>query len=421
MNDSILTENELFSLFCRENVITIKFNVKHEIEFQHDIMFFDSDFLGKIRDRRIRIEGKGTVELYAFASYICVKGGCESLSVFDFTLSNYFEIYRKNTPAASSIPSWCSVVEKSDTFVMSVERSHLPDGRWPDELVRRCSFYFSYDLRSKPVVMTGRGSLLFYSVMAASVAASGCVNVLVEKPTENQLIRIFGDFAARAVGKKNGLMIGVLGDPNSGKSVFSKVFGCILQRSTAKSVWGYDCDAAAPTSDWYIYGLQRAKSQSEIDFEKRAREATKQKWSVALEKQVSERMKIVKSNLDIVVADFPGGWHDEKSNTHKRIPDSGRAEMLANCDSFVIIGRSDAPERIAEWKNALAGYGLSNRVIAEIISESPDAPPEVKSARLDSDGIFRAVLRGLDRKNDLGVCSDAFMNQFGIFLNRILC
>ena len=63
-------------------------------------------------------------------------------------------------------------------------------------------------------------------------------------------------------------MIGVLGDPNSGKSVFSKVFGCILQKYSDKSVWVYDCDAVAPTADWYIYGLQRAKMQDEIEQKK---------------------------------------------------------------------------------------------------------------------------------------------------------
>ena len=413
--------NELFNLTEENNCCTLEFH-KKEINFKEDISFFDDSFFKSIRNKKILLKGKATVEIYAYAAYWCVKNSCESIIISDFVLSRNIEIYRKGKSISNSVPIWSSVTKESDSVIVSVCPSTSLDGQWDDEIILKNSSCFKIINPEKLTILTGRGSLLFYSIMACSSAVSGCDNVVIEKPTETNFITIAGSlFPEKYQHNKTGIMIGILGDPNSGKSVFSKVFGNILRTySSDKSVWTYDCDAAAPTSDWYLYGLQRALSQEESDIKINARKSIKQKWSEELEMKVSEYMKTVKSNLDFVVADFPGGKHNEATNVHDRIPTRARAEMLRNCDFYIIIGRSDIPERINDWKKALAKYDLANRVIAEVISAKPQSNPCVENFYFDKEKVFHAKVCGLDRENKINSIVTAFCSAFQEFSETIL-
>ena len=416
-----MLNNELFDLTADDGFLTIEFH-KNEIEFEKDISFFDDSFFKEIKDKDVRIKGKGPVEIYAYAAYWCVKKGCESITVTNFVLSKDFEIYRRGRACSQTLLPWCSVNEESDSVIVSVIPSKSPDGHWDDETINKNSSCFMLGNPTKFTILTGKGPVLFYSVMACSAAVSGCDNVVVEKPTEKDFIKISGSlFSMAPHEKKAGKMIGILGDPNSGKSVFSKVFGNILRfYSGEKSVWTYDCDAAAPTSDWYVYGLQRARSQEESDVKTNARKYIKQKWTEQLEMKVSEYMKTVKSNLDLVVADFPGGRHDEEKNIHNRIPDKARAEMLKNCDYLIIIARNDVPERINDWKNALAEYNLADRVIGEVISKNPDAAPSAENCYFDEKNIFHVTLCGLNRETPITSIVSAFLSIFQSFCSPLL-
>lgn len=416
-----MIDNELFDLINEENEITVEFH-KQEIEFNKDISCFDGSFYKEIKGKNIRIKGKGPIEIYAYTAYWCAKKDCESITIYDFNLSRDFEIYRKGKTYSDTIPQWCSITERSDSIVTSVIPSSLSDGRWAEDSISKNAFCFIYRKTSNPIILTGRGSLLFYSIMACSAAISNCENVVIEKPTEKNFIKIAGSlFQISPQNRKTGTMIGILGDPNSGKSVFSKVLGNILrQYSDEKSIWTYDCDAAAPTSDWYIYGLQRAQTQEESDIKINARKATKQHWTGELELKVARYMDIVKSNLDFVVADFPGGKHNEENNVHERIPSKERAEMLKNCDYFIIIGRSDKLECIEAWKTTLADYNLADKVIAEIISKNPQNLPVVESYSFDGKNVFHAEVCGLDRKNLTSCIVSAFCSAFKDFAAMIL-
>lgn len=416
MENALLITNELFNLTDEQNLLTLDFH-KKEIDFERDKCFFGDVFFNEVKDKSIRIKGKGPVELYAYASYWCAKNDCESIIVTDFNLSRDFYIYKKGNAYPQVLPPWCVINKENDSVILSVVPSSSPDGHWCEDVIIRNSSCFIFADSSKFVILTGQGSLLFYSIMACSAAISGCENVVVKKPIEKDLIYISGSvFTGKFQNKKAGTMIGVLGDPNSGKSVFSKVLENILRKySGGKTVWTYDCDAAAPTPNWYIYGLQSANSQEEADIKTNARKATKQKWTEQLERKVSESMKTVKYNVDFIVADFPGGRHDEEKNLHERIPSEARAEMLKNCDYFVIIGRSDVPERITDWEKALDEYNLANRVIAEIISKNPQAMPAVETCSFAKGEIFHATVSGLDRNNPINDIVSAFYPSFKEF------
>ncbi|MBP5452396.1 MAG: hypothetical protein J6Y16_09200 [Treponema sp.] len=416
MEKARLITNELFNLINEENLLTLDFH-KKEIDFERDKCFFDNAFFNKVKDKSIRIRGKGPVELYAYASYWCTKYDCESIIVTDFNLSRDFEIYKRGNSYPQVLPPWCAISKESDSVILSVVPSNSPDGHWNEEVIVKNSSCFMFADSSKFAILTGQGSLLFYSIMACSAAVSGYENLFVKKPIEKNLIGIAGPVLnIKPQNKKAGTMIGILGDPNSGKSVFSKVLENILRKySDGKTVWTYDCDAAAPTPNWYIYGLQNANSQEEADIKTNARKATKQKWTEQLERKVSEYMKTIKSNIDFIVADFPGGRHDEKKNIHERIPSEARAEMLKNCDYFVIIARSDVPDRITDWKKALNEYNLANRVIAEIISRNPQAAPVVETCSLAKGEVFHATVCGLDRNNLINDIVSAFYPSFKEF------
>lgn len=421
MEEEILISNELFNLISEQNLLTVDFH-KREIDFENDKDFFDGVFFNKIKDKSIRIKGKGSVEIYAYTVYWCAKNNCESIIITDFNLSRDLEIYRRGKNYSKVLPTWCEVNTESDSVIVSTVPSKSPDGHWNDEIIFNSSSCFIFAASPSLTILTGRGSVLFYSIMACSAFVSGCKNVVVEKPTEKNFITIAGSlFNKKSQRKTTGTMIGILGDPNSGKSVFSKVFGNVLSHYyDKKSVWTYDCDAAAPTSDWYIYGLQRAQSKEEAEKKTDARKSTKQKWTEQLELKVSENMKTVKSHLDFIVADFPGGKHDEEKNLHDRIPSEARSEMLKNCDFFVIIGRSDVPERIEDWRKALEKYNLADRVIAEVISKNPDKAPVVESCSFDSKNIFHATVYGLNRANYINDIVSAFCPSFKAFSEKIL-
>lgn len=409
MEKAVLISNELFDLSSEQNLLTIEFH-KNQIDLERDKDFFDDAFFKQIKDKNIRIRGKGSVEVYAYAVYWCAKNGCASITVTEFNLSRDFEIYKRGNSYLKVLPPWCTVNDESDSFIVSVVPSSSLDGYWGEEIISKNASCFMLAGSPKFTILTGKGSVLFYSILACSAFASGCENVVVEKPLEEKFIAIAGSkFKKRPHKKSCGKIIGILGDPNSGKSVFSKTLGNVLRKySGKKSVWTYDCDAAAPTSDWYIYGLQRAKSQEDADIKTNARKAVKQKWTEDLEMKISQYMKTVKSNLDFIVADFPGGRHDEEKNIHERIPTKARAEMLKNCDCFIIIGRSDVPERISDWKMALNEYNLADRVVAEVISKNPQINPSVESFYFDEEKVFHATVCGLNRENSINNIVSAF-------------
>lgn len=414
-------ENDLFNLeIADDKKCELEFKKKNVV-FTEDIKYFSPDFFEQVKNKNIYIKGRSPIEMYVYLCYWCVKNNCNSISINDYNLSMWFEIYSKTKAVAKSYPKWCSIKGNQNYTVLQIESSLKSlDGKWSAEEICAESSCFEIDFKSEPIILTGRGSLLFYSILACSSAVSNFKNILLNKPTEQNFLKIAGNLFIEKKNQKIGRMIGVLGDPNSGKSMFSKVFGCLIDfYSYQNDTWVYDCDAAALTSDWYIYGLQTAESQKRIDEIKTARDKIKQNWTPELELKVAENMSVIKSNLNFIIADLPGGRHKEEENIHERIPDSERAEMLKNCDGFIIIGRQDKPELIDDWINALQQYNLQDRVIAHILSGKPENAPSAKNVFFDENNIFHASVYGLDRKNKIEDIAVSLKNPFKSFIDTL--
>lgn len=408
--------NELFNLELINVKLTLTF-IKRDINYADDIKYFDNVFFDSIKGQELCIKGRSPIEIYVYAVYWCIKKGCKAICIEEFNLSQNFEIYREGVYYPDIPAEWCSIQNSDNTTVLSILSPDSDDKRWSPDFIKQNALTFRLKGIPQTLILTGRGSLLFYSILASSAAVSEYSNVYIDKPTEIALLRISGEMQLSPSTNTKGTVIGVLGDPNCGKSVFSKVFGCLIEKKNKKSVWVYDCDASAPTSDWYIFGLQQAKNDIDTSAIKIARDSIKQKWSEELERKVADCLKTIKTHLDIIVADFPGGLHKDEENLHKRIPDAGRVEMLKCCDRYIILGRFDKPEIIDAWKTELKKYQLEDKIIAEILSKAPDSLPSVEDDYFDPQGVFHAVVSGLDRQHPRADIINALYPYFENFVN----
>ena len=141
MEETLLITNELFNLTDKQNLLTLDFH-KKEVDFERDKCLFDDAFFNEVKDKSIRIRGKGPVELYAYASYWCAKNDCESISVTDFSLSRDFEIYKRGNSYPQVLPPWCTISKENDSAILSVVPSNSPDGHWDEEVIVKTSSCF---------------------------------------------------------------------------------------------------------------------------------------------------------------------------------------------------------------------------------------------------------------------------------------
>lgn len=186
----------------------------------------------------------------------------------------------------------------------------------------------------------------------------------------------FAVSAATRESAKEGHLIGVVGDPNSGKSVFSWKLYESLQR-LGVTCYRTDCDVAAPTARW---GVTTASGEQ-------LRRASKRPWNDSRDvPMLVERLgRLRRSVAEIVVVDLPGGRHDGPLPV--RIPEA-RVPLFAAIDRYIVVQKTDA---IADaWRNALRGAHPRSEIVAEVCSRrfAPTAPPAPLMNRPDSDRIW---------------------------------
>lgn len=157
--------------------------------------------------------------------------------------------------------------------------------------------------------------------------------------------------------------VGIVGDPNSGKSVLSwKLYDELLRRG--KNAYRFDCDAQAPTGRYSMTGLAGTEARAQY-------KARRGGWTGADDSytlQVAHRLR--GSSLDIAIFDLPGGLH-RAGEPAIRIP-QGRPDLFRECDGFILVAK-DAGARHG-WEQALEEHGLRSRIIAVV---EPNAGGEV--------------------------------------------
>jgi len=252
-------------------------------------------------------------------------------------------------------------------------------------------------------VLTGRGPAWGYAALAAGAVDGGVERVLFFSPV-NHVPIVCWSRAARgplpeppawlldSLGYErdahHGLTVGVIGDPNSGKSVFSmlleRAFGA--GRADAVRAFRYDCDRASPTPYWFLRMQARAADDPEP---RQLREAAKQQWTPEMERSIAAALARLRAYFPVVVADLPGGNH--KITPPARIP-AGREVIMRAIDRFVLVARDETA--VVAWREALAVHGLADRLVAIVETRDPQMPLSLSPIAADA-GRWR--ITGLDR------------------------
>ncbi|NLF17977.1 MAG: hypothetical protein GX595_12115 [Lentisphaerae bacterium] len=271
------------------------------------------------------------------------------------------------------------------------------------------------DCRGACVIITGSGAAWMYAGVAALAAGGGAATVACLSPRDASagLIVVYGQETppgsrlAIPAGvlpelSEPGQVIGIVGDPNSGKSVLAKLCLHALRQSGSRDCWCLDCDAASPTPNWYVDMTQAGAALRAKDL----RDKQKRPWNREMELAVAEQLRSCRGMLQLVIADLPGGRHT--GDVKQRIPEN-RDVIMREVDRFIVLGREGAPEVIEGWRRELEKHGLADRIVAELRSAEPGA---AFSLALDAEprgGVLRGRVTGLDRGNASAGASAEFL------------
>lgn len=160
------------------------------------------------------------------------------------------------------------------------------------------------------------------------------------------------------------LVIGVVGDPRHGKSVFSRCLE-FHGTKTSQNVWCLDCDAQSPTPPWYISLLSTSREEAD-----QLRNRLRRSWNEEMEQRVARHVAEARKVFDVLVADLPGGDHRNPQRPN-RIPDT-RRQLFEEIDAFIVLDDEQGKSG-SGWQKALQEVNLADRICAVVTSVHPDA------------------------------------------------
>lgn len=351
--------------------------------------------------RHTRITGKSSVVAYAHVAAWAAQHGAPSIEVFQPN-KEWISIHPlQPVPGGLALEPWVKLTKIPDDFAELEFQSSDTPNRWLPEVIGSLPHYFADLEKDSRISATGKGANWMYAATAVLATLRNLENYCHVVMFDQKAVRL-GDISdneqrlvelpkASSVPKK-GIILGILGDPNSGKSVFSKLASSTLTRMSFAS-WSLDCDLASPTPDWFLYA-----SKKEAERVCELRQSQKRKWTPELEKRGAEDLKACRSSYDILIADLPGGIHTGKfENNPQRIP-KGREVLMEDVDYFLILTRPDT-DAVDGWQRELNAVGMGKKVVAVVESLNPDAeqPTLEMSPPSDPGGLWSGWAIGLDR------------------------
>lgn len=339
------------------------------------------------------LKNRGSVETYFAMGYYFALWGAKEISAIDANGKQTF-LKPDNATAAAEKKDWFKVKNGNCIQFLS---SPSAEGKWSEE---ELNFSVPAKLPTAEeaqyeLSVSGRGSVLMYAALGIAVAqAGGFKKISLQKPAIPYRIVLTPDSVSKELfscGKK-GVVIGIVGDPCSGKSVFSRIFYRAISQALPSwyTSWIYDCDKASPTPEWYMNSVNEKTSS--------IRTRIKRAWTSDLEAEVVQDLQVMRSSLDLSIADMPGGDHKSDPMNPQRIPTKGkRVEMMQCCDAFIVLSKSDAA--YDGWYNALKSNGLEKKILARINSQQSETF-SVSELKKHSSGVFEATISGLNRTGD---------------------
>lgn len=362
------------------------------------------------KDREVLLKGKGPVWAYARLTYLAVAAGAASIRVYQpaekDTYPEGLPVYPRPT-VGNSVPTWHHMQTGPGGKSLHALLKDDPTGQshWDMATLLQQS---SPEIPpgTDTLIISGKGSNWMYAVLAAQAATRQIPELRCDCPTLAGFLSIGllnpGQVQPKttADGTGAGIVLAIVGDPNTGKSVFSKTLSVLL-RQIWPDAWLYDADQASPTSDWFL----RMMNAGHAPEAKALREHQKRKWDHAMERKAAADLSALPKSLRLVVADMPGGIHPktpEDLTRPQRIP-PGREVMMHPVDGFLILGREENPGTFVEWRRELAKHGLESRIWGEIRSINHQTPLSV-DFELENN-LITGTASGLDREN-LSTLSD---------------
>lgn len=349
------------------------------------------------------ITGKMAVAVYFIVGFYLTLWGAQMIKVQLPDQKEYI-LYHPNLPPAEK-KLW---LLRQDNVWSCVKNSspEAVDGKWGEDVLKSLNIPIDFGekfLNYKRVIFTGSGRVLMYTALGISAALNHQGHEFELRTPVIPfalIIKKDGVITEYRSGTRRGLVLGILGDPNSGKSVFSRYFSAMLEKNSPNGfqTWLKDCDKSAPTPDWYFNNSLPESNESQI------RMRIKTPWTPELEQKVAQELDCIRTNINLLIADMPGGKHPKdpaERDKAERIPCSTRATMFEKCDYFIILCKNKDDYIYNAWRHALAQYGLANRIIARfntfLSSESIDHFSMTEVCR-NKEGIFESDLCNLDRK-----------------------
>ena len=330
-------------------------------------IMFDKNILTEVKHKSVIVTGKAPVFIYMFAVLQLLHAGAESIYVKQAQSCpvKIFPLKYSDKSNEYSITTF-QMFENFSLWYFNCSSSTPLDEKYLSDIL---GIIPTPANTSNGIVISGK--LPVWLAAAAAIAANlnNWGNVLCDVPQFGGEISVYPQMVINHLldrNTQNGIVLGIAGDPNSGKSVFSKLLQDAGVANNEK-IWCYDCDYAAGTPYWYLNMLQ----QGAEDEAKNLRESHKRKWIPGAEEQLAVELKNIAKEYNIVIADLPGGIHN--SDFIQRIPD-GRDALMKAIDYFIIIAREkDDCDTGLAWMEDLKKIGKSDKIILTLYSENPDS------------------------------------------------
>jgi cytidine deaminase len=287
----------------------------------------------------------------------------------------------------------CFKLTQESSGVARLEFNKAPDekgGKWEVGDLEKTPLCFPDE--TKVFIIAGGAANWMCAAAALAANDADIQYILYDSPREKSIISVGvlepGRLLPHRKRVENGIVIGIAGDPNSGKSVFRGWLEKIFRDEWPNS-WWIEADPASPTPNWYLDGLNSRQAE-EV---KKTRNESKKEWTHELEIMAAGILHNARENLDLTLVDLPGG--DHRAFPPRRIP-PGREVIFNEIDLFIIIWKSEA--ELEAWRSVLREHDLENQIFAEIKSQEPEAAPSLETHREGNRVIGTA--RGLNRTHD---------------------
>lgn len=384
-----------FSLESTDAECIISFQLSPHPEWAHEVINEHPLPACELMDREVTLQGKAPMWMYACASIVAVRAGARAIRVYQPQGQTPVLVHPiAGLPCPD--PGWLQLLDDEGGGSI-VEFNAPPAGaRWLPEMLPHLAGTKD-QWNPELVTLTGCGANWMYAAAAALAALNSKRKIAYFAPKDGHGVLLTAQAGQPVVIPASpsllrqegdgGRIIGVVGDPNSGKSVLSILLTHAFKEAGMKLIWRLDCDHAAPTPHWYLQMLEQERDREAA----RLRDGQKRSWTPEAEQTLARQLCVCAQSLRWVIADFPGGIH--KNGPVRRIPE-GREALLAAAHHFVILKRADRPDAEEGWRAELAAHDLENRIIAVVASAAPNEP---LSLHMDDPAELRATATGLNR------------------------